>query len=98
MNESNPRAGVRTQTPAKNESETIDTNEPSRNQTDGELRQLRRALQRSPRQFGYPVVTWTPKLVQHYIRESFDVTYPLQFIDRLVEAIGVAHRLERSDE
>jgi transposase len=97
MTESNLRVGVRNQTPTENESETIDIGEPSRELTDGELRQLQRTLQRPPRQFGYPVATWTPKLAQHYIRESFDVTYSLQFIDRMVKAVGVAHRLERRD-
>jgi transposase len=97
MTESNLRIGVRSQTPTENGSKTIDTVEPSRQLNDGELRQLRRALQRSPREFGYPVATWTNNLARHYIRDSFGVAYSLQFIDRLVEAVGVAHRLERRD-
>lgn len=97
MIESNLRIGVRSQTPTENVSKTIDIGEPSRELNHGELRQLRRTLQRSPRQFGYSVATWTPKLAQHYICESFDVTYSLQFIDRLAKAIGVAHRLEQDD-
>ena len=97
MTESNLRIGVRNQTSAENVSTSIDTGGPSRDLTDGELRRLRRAVKRSPRQFDYPVRTWTRKLVQHYIRDSFGVTYSLQFIDRLAEAVGVTHRLERSD-
>jgi transposase len=97
MTESNLRVGVRNQTPTENVSETIDIGETSRELTDGELRQLQRTLQGTPRQFGYPVATWRRQLVQRYIRESFDVTYSLQFIDRLVKAVGVAHRLERRD-
>lgn len=96
MTESNLRIGVRIQTPTGNVSKTIDTGEPSRQLTDGELRQLRRALQHPPRKFSYPVATWTKKLVRHYIRDSFSVAYSLKFVDRLVKAVGVAHRLERS--
>jgi transposase len=97
MTESNLRIGVRSQTPTENVPKTIGTSEPSRELNHGELRQLRRALQRPPRQFGYSVTAWTRQLVQDYIHERFDVTYSLQFIDRLVKAVGVAHRLEGWD-
>lgn len=94
MTEPNLHIGVRDQVPAEGQSPAIDRKESSRELTNHELRQLRRTLQETPQEIGYSIPTWTVQLIQRYIRNSFGVAYPLPFIERLVRAVGVAHRLE----
>ena len=96
MTESIHQIGVRSQRPTEKISATVSTGDPSRNLTDGELRQLRHAVLHPPHQSDYPMRRWTRILVKHYVRDNFGVTYSFQFIERLVRAIGVAHRLKRS--
>jgi hypothetical protein len=96
MTESTLRAGVQLQTSAANATMT-NANEISRQLNHGELRQLRRSLQRPPQQLGFLGTTWTAKFVQRYVRDSFTVAYSRPFIDQLVKTVGIAHRFERRD-
>jgi hypothetical protein len=96
MTEPTLRAGVQMQTPAANVTMT-NASETLRQLNHGEFRQLSRALQCPPQQLGYSGTTWTAKFAQRYIRDSFSVAYSRPFIDQLVKAVGVAHRIEWRD-
>jgi transposase len=49
-----------------------------------EREQLARTLQTHPTEFGFSDESWTPELVQEYIKQKFRVSYSLGHVRRLV--------------
>ncbi|MFB6202505.1 MAG: helix-turn-helix domain-containing protein [Halorhabdus sp.] len=54
---------------------------------DEQRRQLRTALAETPTAVGYDAAEWSPKLVQSYVAEAFDVEYCLSYVRQLMNDI-----------
>lgn len=55
--------------------------------SDTQEQQLASTLQRSPTDVGYNQSSWTPTLVQQYIREAFEVEYSVESCRRRLEEL-----------
>ncbi|ERJ05596.1 hypothetical protein HLRTI_002406 [Halorhabdus tiamatea SARL4B] len=65
---------------------------------DDERDRLEAVLDASPTVVGYDAVMWTPKLLQRYIEDTFDVEYSLSYVRELMHENDVTWRTaDRSD-
>ena len=53
-----------------------------------EQKYLVKTLQSHPTEFGFDGESWTPKLVQEYIRQEYQVSYSLGHVRRLVRQLN----------
>lgn len=56
--------------------------------TEQERKQLARALQLRPAAFGFSDKSWTPELVQEYIRQQYHVSYSLGHVRRVIRELN----------
>ena len=63
--------------------------------TEEQWDELVTVLDNSPNDVGFDAPTWTPKLVQHYIRESYDIEYSLRHIRELLNQAGYVWKTAR---
>lgn len=57
---------------------------------------LERVLDEPPIEVGIDAETWTPQLVQRFLRETYDVTYSIPSCRRLMREAGLTYRSGRT--
>ena len=55
---------------------------------DQEREQLANTLQTHPTEFGFSDESWTPELVQEYIRQAYQVSYSIGHMRRLIRELN----------
>ena len=66
--------------------------------TDDQFAELEAVLNESPAKAGYEgIQAWTPKFVQHWLNNRFDVEYTLRHIRRLMDKAGLSWRTARPE-
>ncbi len=60
-----------------------------------DYRALKRALDQSPRKFGYPHEAWTPQLVRCYLQDHQGVTISPNYVYTVIKKVGYSIRVPR---
>ena len=68
--------------------EALKTRKPPGAKPRADYDKIRKALRKSPREFGYPVDAWTVKILHAYIRDHLGVNYHPNYIYELVHKLG----------
>lgn len=63
--------------------------------TDEQFDELETVLDNSPEDAGYDVQAWSTKLVQHWLKSTFDVEYTRRHVRRLMDDAGLSWRTAR---